>query len=215
MTQIILYQAQQGVVLATDSRAVRFDERGTPSYFAVQKLFRLTPSTLLATAGAGYGLRLCLQFQQRVQQMRLIQVDDVMEVAVAFFQNQVALAQSGFPSSHPTAEMERLYIVLAGYGSVQPPSPLRFLVLAAEHATDPLHILTTTHFVCIPRRINIEYRLNQLAVDEVTCEEVESLCMKYLLQLVSNTDEVAPPFHFARITTGNVHLWSSTMGALE
>jgi hypothetical protein len=215
MTQIILYQAHQGVVLATDSRAVRFDDRGTPSYFEVQKLLQVTPSTLLATAGAGYGLLLCLQFQRRVQQMRLSHVDDVMEVAVLFFQNHVAQAQSGLRSSLPDAEMERLYIVLAGYGSVQPHNPLRFLVLAAEHATDPLHILTTTHFVCIPRRINIEYRLNQLPVDEVTCEEVESLCTKYLLQLASNTEEVAPPFHFARITPGNVYLWSSTMGALD
>jgi hypothetical protein len=215
MTQIILYQAQQGIVLTTDSRAVRFDERGAPSFFEVQKLFRLTPSTLLATAGAGYGLLLCFQFQQRVQQMRLSQVDDVMEVAVPFFQEQVALAQSSFPPGLPATNLERLYIVLAGHGSVQSPNSLRFLVLAAEHATDPLHILTTTHFVCIPRRINIEYRLNQLPVDEVTCEEVEGLCSQYLLQLLGNTEEVAPPFHFARITAGNVHLWSSTLGAID
>jgi hypothetical protein len=215
MTQIILYQARNGIVVATDSRAVRFTDHGDPHYLTVQKLFRLTPSTLLATAGAGYGLPLCQQFQQRVQQMRLHYADDVLELAIPFFQKEVERVQSRLPAEAFDAELTRLYVILAGYCSNRPASPLRFTLLASEHATDPLHALTTPHFICIPRRLNIEYRLNQLVVDEVSCEEVEGLCAKFLMQLAQNTAEVAPPFNFALVAADGIRMWSNAASSLE
>jgi hypothetical protein len=215
MTQIILYQTPDGIVVATDSRAVRFTEQGDPHYFTVQKLLRLSPTTLLATAGAGYGLLLCQQFQQRVQQMRLHPAEDVLELAIPFFQEQVKRARSHLPAAALDAELTRLYVILAGYCPDRSESPLRFIVLASEHATDPLHPLTTGHFVCIPRRLNIEYRLNQLAVDEISCEAVEELCARFLTQLARNTAEVAPPFNFARVAADGIRMWSVSTSSLE
>jgi hypothetical protein len=215
LTQIILYQTPDGIVVATDSRAVRFSGQGDPHYFTVQKLLRLSSSTLLATAGAGYGLLLCQQFQQRVQQMRLHPAEDVLEMAIPFFQEEVKRVQRRLPAAALDAELTRLYVILAGYCPSRSECPLRFIVLASEHATDPLHAMTTGHFVCIPRRLNIEYRLNQLAVDETTCEAVEELCARFLAQLARNTAEVAPPFNFARVAADGIHLWSVSTSLLQ
>ena len=41
MTQALAGFNEHGIVLATDSRATRFDAAGRPEYFSVKKLFPL------------------------------------------------------------------------------------------------------------------------------------------------------------------------------
>jgi len=119
------------------------------------------------------------------------------------FQRELAL----FPHDH---ELQRLYLVLAGHQSEAGRSRFRFMVLASEHAADPLHALQTGHFVCIPRQIKIEYRLHQLAPDQVSLDELEELCARCLAQMAQNTDDLAPPFYLARITEDGVSVHTIT-----
>ena len=206
MSQIILYQASAGIFLATDSRAVQFTPSGEPVYLEVNKLFPLGPRTLLATVGAGYGLALCRDFAKRIQLMRLLDTEDIIEQAMAFFPAAVERYQQKPASSSQDRELQRLYLVLAGHQRESGKSHFPFAVLASEHDADPLHQLQTGHFVCIPRQIKIEYRLQQLAPDRVSLDELGELCARYLTQMARNTEDLAPPFHLARITERGLEL---------
>jgi len=206
MSQIILYQASAGILLATDSRAVQFTPGGEPVYLEVNKLFPLGRGTLLATVGAGYGLALCRDFEQRMRQMRVLETEDIMEQAMVFFPAAVERFQQELASSPHDRELQRLYLVLAGHQGAPGRSRFPFVVLASEHDADPLHPLQTGHFVCIPRQLKIEYRLNQLAPDQVSLDEVQELCAGYLTQMARNTEDLAPPFHLARITERGLEL---------
>jgi len=206
VSQIILYQASAGIFLATDSRAVQLTSGGEPVYLEVNKLFPLGPRTLLATVGAGYGLALCGDFEKRVRQMRVLDTEDIMEQALAFFPAAVERYRQKPASSPQDRELQRLYLVLAGHQGAPGRSRFPFVVLASEHDADPLHPLQTGHFVCIPRQLKIEYRLQQLAPDQVSLDQVEELCARYLAQMARNTEDLAPPFHLARITERGLEL---------
>jgi hypothetical protein len=206
MSQIILYQASAGIFLATDSRAVQFTPSGEPVYLEVNKLFPLGQGTLLTTVGAGYGLALCRDFQKRMQLMRVFDTEDIIEQALAFFPTAVERYRQEPASSPQDRELQRLYLVLAGHQRESGKSRFPFVVLASEHDADPLHQLQTGHFACIPRQIKIEYRLQQLAPDRVSLDELEELCARYLAQLARNIEDLAPPFHLARITEYGLEL---------
>jgi len=210
MSQIILYQASAGIFLATDSRAVQFTPGGEPVYLEVNKLFPIGQGTLLSTVGAGYGLALCRDFEQRMRQMRVFDTEDIMEQATVFFPAAVERFQQELASSPHDRELQRLYLVLAGHQGAPGTSRFPFVVLASEHYADPLHQLKTGHFVCIPRQLKIEYRLHQLAPDQVSLDEVEELCAGYLAQMARNTEDLAPPFHLARISEGGVTIRTIT-----
>ena len=205
MSQIILYQAAAGILLATDSRAVQFTPSGEPVYLEVNKLFPLGREALLATVGAGYGLALCQEFAKRVRQMRVFDTEDIMEQAMAFFPAAVEHFRKESTSPHDR-ELQRLYLVFAGHQRESGKSRFPVVVLASQHDEDPLHQLQTGHFVCIPRQIKIEYRLQQLAPDRVSLDELQELCARYLAQLAQNTEDLAPPFHLARITERGLEL---------
>jgi len=210
MSQIILYQTSAGIFLATDSRAVQFTPTGEPLYLEVNKLFPLGRETLLATVGAGYGLALCQEFAKHVRQMRVFDTEDIIEQAMAFFPDAVERYQEKPASSPQDRELQRLYLALAGHRHEARTNRFPFIVLASEHAADPLQPLTVGHFVCIPRQIKIEYGLHQLAPDRVTLDELEELCARYLAQMARNTEDLAPPFHLARITESGLEIRTVT-----
>jgi len=66
------------------------------------------------------------------------------------------------------------------------------------------NFITTSHFVVIPRKLALEYCLNQLPAN-TQLTEVEKTCEAYLKQPVDKLDEVALPLHFAKLTEKGIH----------
>lgn len=203
MSQLILYQGTFGIVLATDSRAVRFDPLGEPQHFTLSKLYPLTSTTVLATVGAGYGHQLCQAFQERIRKLPRARGEDITELAFHFLAGELQ-AQSRQAAQVGDPDLQRVYFVLAGNIVENSIAPIGFVVYASDHATDSLHPLETDHFVCIPRQLSLETRLRQLAVDETSWEQVEDYCTRFLLRMAATSDDIGPPFLLTRISREGV-----------
>lgn len=206
MTQIVLYRSQRGIVLATDSYAVTYPSQGNPQSITVQKLFRLAPHVVMVTGGAGYGIPLCRRFQSYVGKKGLFDTEEILYHALPFFRAEMQEFRNKEGFIPPQCDLDRFYLLIAGYGLRSSDNPFKFLLLGSEHTTDPLHVIDTGHVVAIPRQMSIEYRLSHLSSSEADMEEVEAICEKFLVQMSEKTSDVGPPFHFARITADGVKI---------
>ncbi len=130
MSQLILYQGAFGIVLATDSRAVRFTQSGEPRYFTLSKLYPLNPMTVLATVGAGFGQQLCQAFQERIRQLPRARGEDITELAFHFFREGLQ-AQTPQNFEHGDPELQRVYFVIAGAITENADAPVGFVVYAS------------------------------------------------------------------------------------
>jgi hypothetical protein len=206
MTQILLYRSENGIALATDSRAIAFPSEGenAPQLLEIEKLFRMAPNVILVAGGAGYGLLLCQKFQRYVRAAGLEDFEEIVQSALPYFRSEIkALRERNLcASGHP--DLDRLYILIAGYGPQDPENPFQFTLLASEGHSDPLHSIQTTGIVTIPRQLGMEYRLSQVSPMHISLDEVESLFESFLMKMARAGDEVGPPFYYVRITAGGI-----------
>jgi hypothetical protein len=208
MTQILLYKSDHGIALATDSRAVAFDPEGKHGsrHIEVQKLFQLSPQVIAVTGGAGYGILFCQRFERYTRQAGLDKLEEILEVAPGFFRSEAESFHQ--KNTFVPSELDRLYVVIAGYVPHKSEAPFHFLFLASEESTDPLHIVETSNVLAIPRQVGIEYRLAHLSQAKDLLDEVESLFQSFLLKRANSDDDIGPPFHFVRITLDGIQIRS-------
>ena len=200
MTQIIAFQATSGIVVATDSRAVVVGENGESELRVVNKVFRLTPHVAMVAGGAGKGLLVCQRYQKHVADKGLIDFEEILFTGVAFLRAELA-ALARDPAYKPTRpELERLYILIAGHDPGNPERPYRIVMLGSDHLDDPLRIIPVTHALAIPRQMALEYRLARTDPETANLPALETNFEKTLTRMSKESENVAPPFHFIRIT---------------
>lgn len=206
MTQILLYKCNQGISLATDSKAVSFLPGEETDYITVQKIFALSSRAVLATGGAGYGVLVSKQFQAHIKSEKDLGFDDIRNQAASYLQAQIDLvhAENLYSSNRP--DLERVYFLVAGHVPGEPANPYRFELFGSEHFGDPLHIIKTGNVVAIPRQMGIEFRLSRLPKTETEVQAAETICENYLIKLSRETTEVGPPFHFVRVTADGIKI---------
>jgi hypothetical protein len=66
MTQALAGFNEHGIVLATDSRATRFDAAGEPEIFSVNKLFALNRRCAILSGGAGVSVSLSFALRRQI-----------------------------------------------------------------------------------------------------------------------------------------------------
>jgi len=113
LTQALAGFNEHGVILATDSRASRFDAAGRAEYFRVKKLLPLGMRAAILSGGAGVSLPLSQALRQEIGRQRgLDHLEDMVDFALGFLSQgyQRFLARHG-----PEPEgFRRLYFILAG-----------------------------------------------------------------------------------------------------
>jgi hypothetical protein len=207
MTQILLHQSPEGIVIATDSRGVSFDRNGEeePRLLEVMKLFFLSQQVIAVTGGAGYGVLLCMNFQKYVREARLQDFDDIIQCAVPFFRSQMETQRRSY-SSLDRPDLDRLYVLLAGSIPQRSSAPFEFALLASEGPADAMRKVGTSNVVVIPRQPGFEYRLAHLSPSQSKLDDVEALFEDFLQKMAATDDDVGPPFHLVRVSSNGVEV---------
>ncbi len=190
MTQLIAYCAKEGILVCTDSAAVVFDGEEVCNHFTVQKLFKLTPHILLATAGAGYGIALCQALEEQIRTKGLWDFEDILRLSIPYFRSQSQRLKQEYDLSTLHPEVSKLYFILAGYLPGEQTNPFRLVTIASDSPDSPLSILKIRHFVLIPRRLGIEYKLNLMPMEQTNLDEIEKICDQFFHKLAAKTDDV-------------------------
>ena len=142
MTQALAGFNDHGLVLATDSRATRFDAAGRADYFSVKKLLPLGRHAAILSGGAGVSVPLARALRREIGQRRgLDHLEDMADFALDFLSRgyQLHLERHG-----PEPEgFRRLYFILAGYAEDKPPPGFSLFLLGSEENELPLRHIPT------------------------------------------------------------------------
>jgi hypothetical protein len=199
MTQALAGFNEHGVVLATDSRAMRFDAAGRPEIFNVNKLFPLDRRSAILSGGAGVSVSLSWALRRQIaRHPGLLELEEMVEFAVPFLSQGYA---RHLETHGPEAEgFRRIYFILAGYVPDAPPPPFQMVLLGSEENELPLKRIQTGNVVVMPRHLGMEMRLFQALKQGAALVDVLHLAQEFLTKMAEIKEEVGPPFHFATIT---------------
>ncbi|MFP3867838.1 MAG: hypothetical protein ACLFUU_06715 [Desulfobacteraceae bacterium] len=198
MTQALVGYNDHGIILATDSRATRFDEQGQSHYFSVEKLFPLGTLAAVLSGGSGVSVPLSLALRHEVDQRRLVEIEAIIGFALPFLSQAYGryLAQHG-----PEPEdLRRIYFILAGYAPQLQAPAYHVSLLASENNALPLERIPVQPLMVMPRHLGMEMRLMTALRQGVPLAELLELSREFLAKRAAATQEVAPPFYFATIT---------------
>jgi hypothetical protein len=199
MTQALAGFNEHGMVLATDSRATRFDAAGQPEIFNVNKLFALGRRAAILSGGAGVSVSLSLALRRHLARHPApLELDEMVQFALSF----LSRGYERYLETHgPGMEgFRRIYFILAGYVPEQPPPPFAMVLLGSEENQLPLQRIETGNVVVMPRHLGMEMRLLQALNRGAELIEVLHMSKDFLERLATIKEEVGPPFHFATIT---------------
>ncbi|HZE21883.1 MAG TPA: hypothetical protein VE082_07515 [Desulfobaccales bacterium] len=198
MTQALAGFNEHGIVLATDSRATRFGAAGQPEIFTVNKLFALNRQTAILSGGAGVSVPLSLALRRHIARHPApLELEEMAQFALSFLSRGY---ERHLETHGPGIEgFRRIYFILAGYVSDQPPPPFALVLLGSEE-NEPLKQIETGNVVVMPRHLGMEMRLFQALSRGAELAEVLQLSKDFLERMAAAKDEVGPPFHFAAIT---------------
>ncbi len=199
MTQALAAFNEHGIVLATDSRATRFDAAGVPEVFKVEKLFPLTRCCAILSGGAGVSVPLSLELRRLLARHRgHLTPDEIAQFALPVLSQGYGRHLEKHGPEAPG--FRRLYFILAGYSEEKPPPGFSLVLLGSEENELPLKAIPTGPVVVMPRNLGMEMRLFQAVSRGAPLAELLGLSQEFLEKQAALKEEVGPPFYFATIT---------------
>ena len=200
MTQALAGFNEHGIVLATDSRATRFDAAGQPEIFNVNKLFALDRRSAILSGGAGVSVSLSFALRRQIaRHPGPLELEEMVEFAVPFLSQGY---QRHLEAHGPEAEgFRRVYFILAGYVPDSPPPHFQMVLLGSEENELPLKRIQIGNMVVMPRNLGMEIRLSKALNQGADLIEALTLSKDFLERMAAIKEEVGPPYHFATITS--------------
>lgn len=202
MTQILVCRCEEGIVLASDSRAVVYpsQEEKDRRFIHVKKVFQLGSRTVAVAAGAGYGTLLCEGLERHLLEMDLDHYAAIAGEAPRFLQAQLDGLRKNQPRGIVPDELNRFFLVIAGHAPGGEMDPFRFLLLGVEGPEGDVRVIPTGSVVAVPRHMGAEYRLVRFHPDAGGLNSVEAFLEELLMWMARKNEEIGAPFHFTRIT---------------
>ena len=199
MTQALAGYNEHGIVLATDSRATRFEDGGRQESFSVKKLFALDRCCAILSGGAGVSAPLSLALRRQWRRnLSQLDLEEMVQFAIPFLSEGYArqLARHGLEAPG----CRRIYFILAGVSSHRPPPGFSLFLLGSEENELPLRLIPVNNVVVMPRNLGMELKLSKALSRGAPLEAILRLGQDFLEKQAAVRAEVGPPFYFATIT---------------
>jgi hypothetical protein len=204
MGQLIACATPEGLLVASDSRAEFFEPTGEERFLTVDRLIPLTSHAVLASAGAVEAQDLAQQFAAFAKDEKLTDIDALIQAAVPFFTGKVDDFFRKACEKLPLDPVINMYLLLAGYSPQTPDNPSRLFVIWDRVKPPKVESTQVTHIFTLPRRMGLEYKLNQLVASRAPLAEVAALAKSAMEKLASQDQYVGPPFRFLTVTPAGI-----------
>jgi hypothetical protein len=199
MSQIIVAQNSNGIVLAAENRAIQLDERGQEISFQVNRLLPLTSHTALLTGGAAEGVEMGNALKHFMEGEGLMDVQDIYGAALAVLSTEYERFMRKKCELLPIDPIHQVSFILAGKTAKDPAMPFRLYFLWTKKKLPHLDGDEISFAFSLPRRMGLEFQINKICKEKGSLDEILEKVMEGMKRL-KDREEVRPPIGYAIIT---------------
>ena len=204
MSQLIACATVDGILVASDSKAEFFTPAGEEQFMTVNRLIPLASHAVIASAGAVEAQNLAKDFVDFAKGENLTDIDALIEAAVPFFTGKVDDFLRKACEKLPLNPVINMYLLLAGVSQKIADNPHRMFVIWDRVQPVKIESNHVTHIFTLPRRMGLEFKLNQLVAKMAPLAEVAALAKASMEKLASQDEYVGPPFEYLTVTSQGV-----------
>ncbi len=199
MSQIIVAQNVDGIVMACENRAIHLDEKGNEIPLQINRLLPLTPHCALLISGSAEGRDMASALKNFILGEKLNDVQEVYGTAMAYLSTEYERFMRKKCELLPIDPIHQVSFILAGKTEKDQKRPFRLYYLWTKKKLPQLDGDEISNAFSLPRRMSLEFQLNKMCKENVPLKEILKKItdgMEYL----KNKDEVTGPFSFGMIT---------------
>jgi hypothetical protein len=200
MGQLIACAASDGVVLATDSRAVMFEPYGEERFITLDRVVPVTSQAVLASAGAIEAHEVCKDFASFAKQEGLADMEALVEAAIPFFTSRYDEILRKMCEKCPPDPIINMYLVLAGYSG----NAGHLFVIWDRPKPPKIEYNRVTEVFTLPRRMGLEFKLNQLLKEKAPLAKLAEAAKAGMEKLAGQDEAIGAPFHYVTISKAGI-----------
>ncbi|MHB9073798.1 MAG: Ntn hydrolase family protein [Desulfobaccales bacterium] len=200
MGQLIACAAAEGVLVASDSRAVFFEPFGEERFITVDRIMPVTSHAVLASAGNWEAAGICRDFAKFAQDEGLTDMDELIEAALPYFTGRCDEILRKMCEKIPPDPIVNMYLLLAGYSKKTPDHPGHLFVMWDRPQPPKIESNRVTDIFTLPRRMGLEFKLNDLVKKKAPLAQLVDAAKAGMEKLAPQDNLIGPPYHYVTIT---------------
>jgi hypothetical protein len=204
MGQLIACAAADGVLVASDSRAVLFEPHGEERHITLDRLVPVTSHAVLASAGNWEAQEVCKDFAQFAKTEGLTEMDDLIQAAIPFFTGRYDEILRKMCEKLPPDPIINMYLLLAGYSKTTPEHPGHLFIIWDRPQPPKIEFNRVTDIFTLPRRMGLEFKLNELLKKKAPLAQVVDAAKAGMEKQAAQDEAIGPPFHYVTITAEGI-----------
>jgi hypothetical protein len=204
MGQLIACATAEGVLVGTDSKAEFFEPHGEERFITVDRLVPVTSHAVLASAGNWEAQDICKEFASFVQSEGIMDVDGLIDAAIPYFTGKYDELLRRMCEKIPPDPVINMYLMLAGYNTKTPDDPTRLFIIWDRPKPPKIEYNRVTDIFTLPRRMGLEYKLNQLVQQKAPLAQVVETAKAGMDKLASRDEKIGPPYRYITVTAAGL-----------
>jgi len=206
MSQLIACRSREGIVLASDSKAVDFDNHGRILEHSVDRLVQLNSNTALLAGGAAAGEKIAEAFKRFVAEEQIVDVEDVFNAALPFLATEYERFMRKTCEVLPVDPVHHVHFLLAGSTPKDVQNAFRLYFLWTKRKLPQLDGDAIETVFSVPRLIRAEYNLSRLCRDNAPLDKIAAEVRTVMDRQIETQDEVGGPCTYAMIDANGFQL---------
>lgn len=200
MGQLFACAAPDGVLLASDSRAVMFEPYGEERLINLDRLVPVTSHVVLASAGAIEAHDLCMDFATFAKDEGLTDMNALIEAAIPFFTSRYDEILRKMCEKAPPDPIINMYMLMAGFSS----NAGHLFVIWDRPKPPKIEYNKVTDVFSLPRRMGLEFKLKELLQKKAPLSSLMEVAKAGMEKLAGQDEYIGAPFHYVTITKAGI-----------
>ncbi len=199
MSQVMVAQNVDGIVMGCENRAIHLDEKGIEIPLEINRLLPLTPHCTLLISGSAEGRDMGSALKNFLLGEKLNDVLEVYGTAVAYLSTEYERFMRKKCELLPIDPIHQVSFILAGKTEKDQNMPFRLYYLWTKKKLPQIDGDEISSAFSLPRRMSLEFHLNKMCKENAPLKEILKR-MTDGMEYLKNKGEVTGPFSFGMIT---------------